>query len=106
MEKSREVQYNLWSEGDFLESTSVEQKVFLPHFIERGINKRGYYCDTLIQEFVCGTALSSLLVNGDLSCQSAQIKINISRNIIYYINLIRIENENCYTFRCCRSNLY
>ena len=67
MEKSREVQYNLWSEGDFLESTSVEQKVFLPHFIERGINKRGYYCDTLIQEFVCGTALSSLLVNGDLS---------------------------------------
>lgn len=67
MEKSRSVQYDLWSEANFLESATSEQSVFLPRFIERGINKRGFYCDTLTQEFVCGSTLSSLLINSDIS---------------------------------------
>ena len=70
MEKSRAVQYDLWSEANFLESANSEQGVFLPRFIERGVNKRGFYCDTVTQEFVSGSNLDSLLLNADLSQES------------------------------------
>lgn len=70
MEKSRAIQYDLWSEANFLELANAEQSVFLPRFIDRGINKRGYYCDTVMEEFVTGSTLDSLLLNADLSQES------------------------------------
>ena len=65
-ELSREVQYNLWSEASFLEHANEEQRIYLPEFIERGVNKRGEYCDFVIEEFIQGTSLESLLLNESL----------------------------------------
>lgn len=66
MEKSREVQYSLWSEANFLELANAEQSIFLPKFLERSVNKRGNYCDTITEQFIYGSTLDSLLLNGKL----------------------------------------
>ena len=66
-EKIRDVQYTLWSEANFLEEATPEQSVFLPEYIDRGVNKRGEYCDYVTEEFVSGTTLDSLLMNEDIS---------------------------------------
>ena len=66
MEKSRNVQYSLWSESNFLELANAEQSIFLPKFIERSVNKRGNYCDTITEQFIYGSTLDSLLLNGKL----------------------------------------
>jgi hypothetical protein len=62
-ELSREVQYNLWSEANFLDIATPEQAIFLPRLIDQGVNKRGEYCDYVVEEFITGTTLDSLILN-------------------------------------------
>lgn len=62
-ELSRDVQYNLWSEANFLDKADAEQSVFLPNLIEQGVNQRGEYCHYVVEEFVYGTSLDALLLN-------------------------------------------
>ena len=66
-ERNRDIQYDLWSEANFLENATPEQSVFLPEYIDRGVNKRGEYCDYVTEEFVAGTTLESLLINEDIT---------------------------------------
>lgn len=66
-ELSRDVQYKLWSEANFLDLANREQSIFLPELVTQGVNKRGEYCDWIIEELIQGTTLESLLLRENLS---------------------------------------
>lgn len=66
-ELSRDVQYKLWSEANFLDVANREQSIFLPELVTQGVNKRGEYCDWITEELIQGTTLESLLLREDLS---------------------------------------
>ena len=62
-ELSRAVQYNLWSEADFINKSDDEQGIFLPKLIEQGVNQRGEYCHYVVEEFIYGNSLDAILLN-------------------------------------------
>ena len=64
---SRRIQALLFSESSALEIANSEQKIFLPELIETGISQRGNFIDTLTEEYVSGTTLSSLMTDQKLS---------------------------------------
>lgn len=66
-ELSRDVQYKLWSEANFLDLANREQSIFLPELVTQGVNKRGEYCDWITEELIQGTTLESLLLREDVS---------------------------------------
>lgn len=66
-ELSRNVQYKLWSEANFLDLANKEQSIFLPEIISQGVNKRGEYCDWITEELIQGTTLESLLLCEEIS---------------------------------------
>lgn len=95
-EVSRRVQYNLWSEGYFLENANQEQKIFLPEFIEKGINKRGDYCDFVTEEYIASTSLEELLLNENVTEENWSIIFNKLVDVIqntFHINDIEDNDE-------------
>ena len=93
-ELSRKVQYNLWSEANFLSSATQQQSVFLPELIEQGINKRGEYCDWITEEFIHGITLDSILSYNNIeSWKDITIKIINTLQNIFHIDKLEDSDE-------------
>lgn len=60
-QKSHQVQYNLFTLAQVLEEATDEQNVFLPNFIDRGINVAGEFTNEVTLEYVKGDTLSDWL---------------------------------------------
>ena len=91
-EKSRNIQWDLWSHYNFLEYADNEQMAYLPYPIDRSIDIRGEYCDNIKVKWIMDPSLSHTMIYETIN---PNLWTNIFEKVCYILKEKFIKKNKC-----------
>lgn len=101
-EKSRKVEWDLWSHYNFLEYSNNVQQTYLPNIIDRDIDIRGEYTDEITVKWIPDSSLRYMML---YQTHSSKIWHNIINKVCYILANIFHKKEKDYHYRIDESVL-